>query len=495
MTTRSHSNTALIALAQACLLGAAAVSVTPLPAMAQDTAPLVVNLSGDSPERTPGARPDPKSVEGGIWADADKAEHAANSSGERDPDPALRAYVSSVEAKVAGPFAGDIRLSVMDRPFFNAEVNPNGYAEVWSGLLLRAQTEDQLAFVLGHETAHFRHSHGMKRYKELKDNAHTMVAVTAVIAVVAVGAAANSSGYASNGTYYSGYDTYGDLGGTLIDVSYLASVAALMSYSRETEAEADAYGLSYASQAGYFSGGGAQLWQDLLDETAASDSTKVRRSVTRNNFFGSHPLETDRVDALNAQDRKMHGGAPSTRSDADEKAARLAYREHIRPFLGSWLKDDLRRKDYGQTIFLINRMAIDGQDMGVLNFYKGEAYRLRGKPEDQNAALDCYQTALKNSDAPPETQRQLGDVYRHMGNSAEALNAFKAYLALAPQANDAWIVQDEVDTLSKSLSAAAPVSTPTAAPVAAISSSTAADAATTSPAAAVPAVAGKSQGE
>lgn len=455
MTLRKNSRRALVALVQLSLIASALAPAATMPAMAQDGAqdstPLIVNLKNDSPERVPGAKPDPKSIEGGIWADADKAEHQAKSSGERNSDPALDAYISSVEAKVACPFSGDIRALVMDRPFFNADVNPNGYAEVWSGLLLRAQTEDQLAFVLGHETGHFRHSHSLKRYHELKAGNDAFMVGSAVLLLALAGAAANSGGYGSNG-----YHDYNSYGSGLIDVGYLGTVAVLMSYSRESEAQADAYGLQYATQAGYFPGAGVQIWRGLLDEIAASDDPKVRKLGTRINIFGSHPLETDRIDALNAEDRAAHGGQLSARSEDDEKAARLAYRAHIRPFLGAWLKDDLRRKDYGETLFLIGRLAQDGEDPGVLNFYKGEAYRERGRPDDLQSALAAYQTAAQAPDAPKETPRQIGDVYRRLGDNASAVKAYQAYLTASPDASDAWMVQDEVDTLNKNLSAGAP---------------------------------------
>jgi hypothetical protein len=43
------------------------------------------------------------------------------------------------------------------------------------------------------------------------------------------------------------------------------------------------------------------------------------------------------------------------------------------------------------------------------------------------------------------------------------VDAFKHYIALAPDAQDAWMVQDQIDTLSKDLRPA-PVITPTEAP-------------------------------
>ena len=112
-----------------------------------------------------------------------------------------------------------------------------------------------------------------------------------------------------------------------------------------------------------------------------------------------------------------------------------------------WLKDDLRRQDFGQTLFIINRMKKDDQDLGLLNFYQAEALKLQGKNLD--AAAGSYIEASKYPDAPLETQRQLGDVYRKLEKNSLAIEAYKKYLNLNPNAEDNWIIEDLISTLSK----------------------------------------------
>ncbi len=425
--------------------------------MQDDTTPLTVNLSADTPERKPGVTPDNASLEGGLWAQSLKAEQEARTSGERETDPALNAYVDDVVKRLAGSYAGDIRVYVMDRPFFNAQVAPNGYAEVWTGLMLRVETEDQLAFVLGHEIGHFRHSHVLKRYQEMKNGQNAAMAASILIAVAGAGAQMNA------GSYSAIRDINAVTNG-LISVTYLGTLAVLMSYSRETEAQADAYGMIYAHQGGWFTGDNANLWQDIMDETHASDNERTRKGPSRINVFRDHPLEADRLTALTVQDKGFNGGKPSTRSEDEARTARIAYRGHIRPYLGTWLKDDLRRQDYGQTLHLIARLSRDGQDPGLLDFYKGESYRLREKPGDRDSAIAAYKTALQSPDAPPETWRQLGEVYRRNGNMTEATDAFRAYLKAAPDAKDAWMIQDQLDTLAKTASTQTTSTEPTTPP-------------------------------
>lgn len=417
------------------------MALSPLQAFAQGSAG---QTNAGPPERTPGQRPTPGTMEAGLWDETVKAEKAASTSGERDNDPALNAYVSGVVAKVAGPFAGDVRVYVMDRPIFNAFMASNGYTEVWTGLLLRCQTEDQLAFAVGHESAHFRHSHVLEGFQQQKNGGTFTLIATSAIAVVGVSAASNASSIQQMQNIL-------DTTRHLINITYIGTISALMRYSRERETEADAYGLDYAAKAGYFIGNDADLWRESIGETLASDYPKVRRSGAHSSIFDDHPLDTDRIDAMEAQDKRLHGGQPSTRSLADERQARLNYRAHIRPYLGAWLKDDLRRQDYGQTLYVIDRLSIDGEDMGVLDFYKGEAYRLRDGVLDRINAILSYKAALNNADAPAEAWRELGELYRRNGDIQDAITAYSAYLDKAPSAADAWIVRDQRDTLMKTV--------------------------------------------
>ncbi|ESQ80622.1 M48 family metallopeptidase [Asticcacaulis sp. YBE204] len=418
---------------RALTASAMALVMASAPAYAADKAYLA--------DRTPGQKPVAGTLEFSIWEETAKTERSARTSGERNHDAALNAYVQSVLTRVAGEHTGDLRLYVMDRPFFNASMAPNGYTEVWTGLLLRAQTEDELAFVLGHEFAHYRRSHSIKTFETVKSNQNAAAAASLVIGVIGAGAAANA------GTYSAARDISNITGG-LIDAVYLGSIAAFFAYSRENENEADRLGDEYAFKSGYDPHAGVRIWAFVIDETAASDFEKTRRRGGRINVFGSHPLEAERVAALSQQ---ADGLDKSPDTEDEQKAKRVAYRDKIRPYLAGWLKDDLRRQDYGQTLFVISRLSLDEQDQGLLSFYAGEAYRLRAKDnlgsQDLLAAANAYTRAATFADAPAATQRQLGEVYRRMGRKADAIAAFEAYLKANPSAEDAWMVEDQLKGL------------------------------------------------
>ena len=382
-------------------------------------------------ERAAGLRPDATSVEAGFWSVMDKAEAEAKTRADLNTDPALNAYVRGVMCKVAAAHCSDMRVYVMDRPFMNASMAPNGYSEVWSGLLLRASDEAELAYVLGHEASHFTESHTIEAHRAQKTRANVVLAATVVVAVAGAASAA-SAGTASEA------QSIMDATGNTIDLIYYAQIASFFRFSREQEAEADLLGQRKLAAAGYDPAAAAESWRALTAETKGSDFKRVRESETRISVFASHPLGAQRIASLDAQAATLKAGG-----DRGQDRHRAA----IRPFLSAWLRDDLRKRDFGQTLVVIDRLAADGEDLGVLNYYRGEAYRLRRGDGDLVKARDAYLAAAAQPDAPLAVWRELGDIRRREGDVVGARTAYESYLAKAPQAEDAWMVQDSLSSL------------------------------------------------
>jgi len=406
----------IAAKAPAVLALAAAASLCCAPAFAQ---------------RLAGARPTLATDEGGLWDSADKAEQQVKTSAELNTDPALNAYVREVTCKVAKTYCSDIRIYVLDRPFFNASMAPNGYAEVWSGTLLRAADEAELAFVLGHEVSHFEQNHSLESFRTAKARANAMMVVSVGLAMA--GAAASAGASTAQGA-----QTIADATRGVIGVVYLAGIASLFGYSRENELEADRLGLRRADAAGYVPSAARDTWSGRVAETKASDFKRVRESGARTNIFASHPVDQERLTALEVELKGLPAGG---------EAGRARHRAAIRPHLAAWLRDDLRRRDFGQTLSIIARLSADGEDAGVLQFYRGETYRLRRGEGDQALARDAYVAAVAQADAPVAAWRELGDIRRKEGDAAGARAAYQAYLAKASNAEDAWLVQDNLNSL------------------------------------------------
>lgn len=364
--------------------------------------------------RAPNIRPDETTDEGGLWSVSDKSETQAKASAELNRDPALNEYVRGVACKVTADYCGDIRVYILDRPYFNASMAPNGYMEVWSGLLLRVDNEAQLAFVLGHETAHYAHNHSIQSWRAAKARSNAAFFVS----VLAAGAGA----------------------GVIGNLAYLGAAASLFSFSRENELEADESGVRRAAAAGYDGAQSTGVWRELMAETQASQFDKVRKRETRTGVFASHPINAERIEAL----EETIAGLPEGGAVEQER-----YRAMIRPHLSDWLKDELRRKDFGASLHLIERLAASGEDQGVLGFYKGEAYRLRKNEGDAALALAAYETASAQPDAPAATWRELGEAQRTAGAPDKARAAFEIYLANAPEAEDRWLVEASLKKLNE----------------------------------------------
>lgn len=384
---------------------------------------------------TAASRPDPATDEGGLWSSSDRAEAEARTKAELDADPVLTGYVRGVACKVAAEYCGEIRVYVMDRPFFNAQMAPNGYMEVWSGLLLRVTDEAELAFVLGHETSHYVHHHSLDAWRAARRRANATMALSAVVAVAGAAAGAGVGGDAAA-------RTINDSVNALVDVLYLAAVASMFAFSRDQEAEADRLGFARAVAAGYDPSAGARLWRALQAEAGHSDFPTARTEEAVASVFATHPVTAARVAALET----LSNDRPAGSTDS----GRARYRAAIRPHLADWLRDDLRRRDYGRTLHLIDRLAADGEDPGLLDYYRGEVFRRRRGDGDDARALAAYRAASAAPDAPPAVWRELGDLHRKAGKTAEARAAWGAYLARAPDAQDRWLVEASLKALARS---------------------------------------------
>jgi hypothetical protein len=141
------------------------------------------------------------------------------------------------------------------------------------------------------------------------------------------------------------------------------------------------------------------------------------------------------------------GGPPPASTEA---LAQKRYRAVIRPHLDAWLRDDLRRRDYGQTLYVIDRLSEVGGDEGLLQFYRGEAYRQRRADGDAAAALKAYQASIQQTDAPLAAWRELGDAMTKAKDRTGAVAAYQAYLAKAETADDRWLVEANLKTLTES---------------------------------------------
>ena len=382
------------------LLLAAAMGLASPPAGADD--------DPSDPAR-PGQRPPAGSDEDELWYAMERAERELQQHPLRVRDEALNAYVRGVACRVAGDYCPDLRVYIVEQPWFNASMSPNGMMVVWTGALLRFQDEAELALVLGHEFAHFRQRHSLQQWRKAKRTS----AFLGSFGLVAWGAGA----------------------GAAAPLAELLGVAHMFRFSREAEREADRLGFAAATAQGYDPNAGARLWQRMSDEESA------RRYGKPVPVFASHPKTEERLADVRAA---AQAGAATDGDDGRDR-----YRAAVAPFLASWLDQELSRRMYDTSVRVIGdlRALAEPERQGLYTFALAEAHRRRGKDDDLDRAEALYTEAAGHPDAPAASHRELGLIQRGRGERAQAAASLRRYLALAPEAEDAAFIHHYLDEL------------------------------------------------
>jgi len=348
------------------------------------------------------------SDERGLWAEQDEQERTLRESDRVVRDAELNAYVRGVLCRSVGQErCNAVRIYIVRAPMFNASMAPNGTMRVFTGLLLRAHDEAELASVLGHEFAHFELRHGLARYRARRSGSD-LAAWSAVFGAVAI--AFSGAAYTSSGT---GVAIYGDV----------------MRFERAQESAADRLGFGFMAASGYRPHSAADVWRAVMDEADQTALDRGRRSQRYDNtaFFASHPTSLDRATALDALAEANPGG---------DYTGVDPHRAAIAPHLAQFLADELALNDFGGTDFVFQRLAAQGRSAPIL-FARGELHRKRGNPRDLANATAFYHEALELDPAHAEAWRGLGLAQMRSGNTIEGAAALKTYLERVPDAADA----------------------------------------------------------
>ena len=155
----------------------------------------------------------------------------------------------------------------------NAFCMPGGKIVVFSGLFSIADSEEELAFILGHEMAH-----------ALLDHARTRI--SAQNTTNAVTSAAWIGSFALD---LMGLGEIGGLARAATNVATIGSQFFLMNpWGRDQELEADKLGMMIIHWAGYDISGIPQFWQKMSGHNA-----------NEHDFFSTHPADSKRIAVMN----------------------------------------------------------------------------------------------------------------------------------------------------------------------------------------------------
>jgi predicted Zn-dependent protease len=180
----------------------------------------------------------------------------------------IQDYVNEVGQKMA-QFSErqdvQYRFTVLDSPIVNAFALPGGYVYVTRGTLVVANSEAELAAVLGHEIGHVAARHQAARYSQ---GVLTSLGASVLGAAIGVPAASQAIGLGSN--------------------LYMSS------YSRDQETQADQLGVRYLSKSGYDMMGMSNFLRDMNLYQSANAAIEGKQEQQAS-YFSSHPDTAGRV--------------------------------------------------------------------------------------------------------------------------------------------------------------------------------------------------------
>ena len=286
-----------------------------------------------------GRLPDIGSSAGALLSPAQQAEYGAmtlsqlRNYGYTLEDPLIATWLQSMGQRLGAasdkPTQRFTFFMLGDRQI-NAFATLGGYIGVNAGLVLAADSEDEVAAVVAHEVAHVTQEHVLRGAEQAqRDSVPILLAMLGAIAI------AQSSGGRS---------------GDNATMAALMSAQGLMAqrqinYTRSNEAEADRVGIRTLSRGGYDPDAMAGFFEQLQ---SVARSTESRESAP--DYLRTHPVTTTRISEARDRARQIANGpqpfVPTSRiSDNPMLPASLRITTNAGADLGGefmWARERLR---------------------------------------------------------------------------------------------------------------------------------------------------------
>ncbi|MCK5661829.1 MAG: M48 family metallopeptidase, partial [Thiotrichaceae bacterium] len=329
------------------------------------------------------------------------------SSGDIIEDPELSTWIRSVGNRITSnaPQSPTPFYFVISRDqSVNAFATLGGVIVVNAGLILRTESESELAAVMAHETAHVTQRHIPRMIKKAEGNKFASGA--AILAGILASTKDPQAGQA------------------IINISLATMAHKQLSFGREAESEADRVGLRILARSG-FDPKAMPSFLEKLEQFSDDQDADVRE------FLQSHPLTLKRV------------------SDTQERAKKFAAYKGKKDLYYSYMKEKVR------ILSKSNSRASDKSNV------KRKVYSAALKLAQQNKNQRALQTLGANkSNVIPEAiliskllnkQRRYKEALSilvplleiYLGNEALSVLAAQAYLSDG-QHDKAWATLNEI---------------------------------------------------
>ena len=346
----------------------------------------------------PGYQPQEAETEKGLWLELSEYEIAIQQSALLVKDKAINDYVRKAACIVAGDYCNDIRVYVIRNPNFNASMTANGVMQVWTGLLVRVSSEDELAAILGHELAHYTQLHTLARVREIRKKMASASIVDLLIG---------------------------------LPLGQLSAISSLMSFSREQEGEADFLGVSFMAESGYDPEAAARVWEMIVAEEESAFAKREEPGM----FSKTHPGAEERIVALKDFVDKFYSKVTPTPGN------RQRHVDILNHYYTMLMEDQLDTNRFGRTQQILKRHREIGVKSGLIDFFEGEMYRQRKAEGDLELARKSYELSIKSKDPVAEAYRNLGYIKLKLKQPDEAAEDFRRYLELKPDADDRAMIE------------------------------------------------------
>ncbi len=195
-------------------------------------------------------------------------------------DPLLTSYLETLGATLVAATqqtVGKFTFFLIDAPVVNAFAGPGGYIGVYSGLILAAETESELAAVIAHEIAHVTQRHLLRGFED--QSKFSLPATALLIAAAILGAQVSA-----------------DAGMAAMAGIQAATVQRQINFTRDNENEADRLGIATLARAGHDPYAMAGFFGRLAQSGRLYDNHAPE-------FLRTHPVTSNRIaDALGRAD-------------------------------------------------------------------------------------------------------------------------------------------------------------------------------------------------
>ncbi|MCU0805875.1 MAG: M48 family metalloprotease [Burkholderiales bacterium] len=331
-------------------------------------------------------------------------------------DPEVNSYLNAIGQRLAAagpdPRQNFIFFALRD-PTVNAFAIPGGVIGVHTGLITTAQTESELASVLGHEIAHVTQRH-MARQVAAQQQLQPLMLLALAVGILA---ARSNPGMTQ----------------AAIVGSQAAQVQAFLNYSRDFEREADRIGFQTLQAAGFDVSGMPSFFERLQKSTRLYENNAPA-------YLRTHPLTSERIADMQGRSANepyrqtpdsiefrlvrakllAEAGTPQQavttfegvvkeRRFADEVAARYGYARAL-----------LRAKSYAQADAEMTALRKTGAHHPMIENLAASIKRESGDPE---AARVLLEAAMKEFPANLALGYNYVETLQALGRYPEALDA------------------------------------------------------------------------